>query len=138
MLKYSTCVFAARKRSLGQGNMFIGVCVSVHRGRGAWSREVPGPGGVCLLRGMVGGAWSWGQPAPGGMPGPRGGACSQGGACSWRVWSQGGAWWRSPQEVPGGDPPKKATAAGGMHPTGMHSCFLIELYPCLFLMIEYH
>ena len=25
--------------------------------------------------------------------------------------------------VPGGDPPRTATAAGGMHPTGMHSCF---------------
>ena len=27
-----------------------------------------------------------------------------------------------PGGVPGGDPPK-ATAAGGTHPTGMHSCF---------------
>ena len=25
--------------------------------------------------------------------------------------------------VPGGDPPRTATAAGGTHPTGMHSCF---------------
>ena len=25
--------------------------------------------------------------------------------------------------VPGGDPPGTATAAGGTHPTGMHSCF---------------
>ena len=24
--------------------------------------------------------------------------------------------------VPGGDPPRTATAAGGTHPTGMHSC----------------
>ena len=24
--------------------------------------------------------------------------------------------------VPGGDPPKTATAAGGTHPTGMYSC----------------
>ena len=24
--------------------------------------------------------------------------------------------------VPGGDPPGMATAAGGAHPTGMHSC----------------
>ena len=23
---------------------------------------------------------------------------------------------------PGGDPPRMATAAGGTHPTGMHSC----------------
>ena len=27
--------------------------------------------------------------------------------------TEGGAWWR---------PPRTATAAGGMHPTGMHSC----------------
>ena len=31
----------------------------------------------------------------------------------------GGAWSRG---VPGGDPPPTATAAGGTHPTGMHSC----------------
>ena len=30
------------------------------------------------------------------------------GVCSWRV--------------PGGDPPGTTTAAGGTHPTGMHSC----------------
>ena len=29
------------------------------------------------------------------------------------VWSQG---------VPGEEPPQTATAAGGTHPTGMHSC----------------
>ena len=27
-----------------------------------------------------------------------------------------------PWGVPGGDPPGTATAAGGTHPTGMHSC----------------
>ena len=49
-----------------------------------------------------------------------------GGAWSWGVWSRGcafpgggvsgpgrGAYWR---------PPTTATAAGGTHPTGMHSC----------------
>ena len=30
---------------------------------------------------------------------------------------QGGAWWR---------PPGTATAAGGKHPTGMHSCYHID------------
>ena len=25
--------------------------------------------------------------------------------------------------LPGGDPPRTATAAGGTHPTGMHSCY---------------
>ena len=71
----------ARKRSLGQGNMFTPVCHSVH-GRG-----VPGPVG-CLVPGgclVWGGAWSGG--------------------------------------VPGGDLPRTATAVGGTHPNGMHSCF---------------
>ena len=73
-----------------------------------------------------------GLPGPGGMPGrgvsgPEGvpvwgvlglvGAWSQGGACS------GGGLLRG---VPGGDPPM-ATAAGGTHPTGMHSCFVTFL-----------
>ena len=66
-------IIIARKRSLGQGNMFTGMCLST---------------GGCLL--------------PGGMvPG----------GCM----------------VPGGSlvetHPPTATAAGGMHPTGMHSCF---------------
>ena len=47
----------------------------------------------------------------GGVPPPEGaGASSQGGVCS-----RGG---------PGGDPPGTATAAGGKHPTGMHSWFI--------------
>ena len=39
----------------------------------------------------------------GGVPGPRG------------VSAPAGGWWRPP--------PRMATAAGGRHPTGMHSCF---------------
>ena len=61
--------------------------------------------GGCLVLGVpaLGGIWNQGVGS-----GP-GGACSQGGACSW--------------VVPGGDPPPRmATAVGGMHPTGMHSC----------------
>ena len=54
----------ARKRSLGQGNMFTPVCHSVHRG---------------------------------------------------------GAWWR---------PSRTATAAGGTHPTGMHSCSVVVIVCC--------
>ena len=49
----------------------------------------------------------WGMP-PGLLPGERG-AWSRGGAGSWGV--------------PGGDPPGTATAVGGTHPTGMHSCW---------------
>ena len=67
-------------------------------------------GGGCLL---LGGAWSeggaWlGVPAPGGLPAPRG------------VPGLVGA---VPGGVPGGDP-RMATAAGGTHTTGMHSCHL--------------
>ena len=44
-----------------------------------------------------GGAWSGGLPGPGGgVPGPGGGLVET--------------------------PPRTATAAGGTHPTGMHSC----------------
>ena len=51
----------------------------------------------------------------------RGGSCSRGRGSALGVpgpW--GGAWSRG---VPGGDPPGTATAVGGNHPTGMHSCF---------------
>ena len=65
---------------------------------------VTAPGGSAPDEG--GGAWSRGMPGLGGrlvweLPGLGG------------AWS-GGTWWR---------PPGMATAAGGMHPTGMHSCF---------------
>ena len=79
------------KQSLGQGNMFTGVCLSTG---GAWSRGCLLPGG-CLVR--------WGVPAPRG--------CLVWGCLVCLV----------PGGVPGGDPPT-VTAAGGTHPTGMHSC----------------
>ena len=63
--------------------------------RGVCSRGA-GPGG-CLLQGVS---------ARGGDMSARG-CLLQGGVCSW------GAWWR---------PPRTATAVGGTHPTGMHSC----------------
>ena len=55
MLYYWLHVITARKRSLGQGNMFTGMCLST------------GEGG-CLVRGVwsQGGASSGGVPAPGG------------------------------------------------------------------------
>ena len=62
------------------------------------SRKVPHHG--ALLRGrkcFLNGAWSQVGSGPGG--------CMSG---------LGGAWWR---------PPRTATAAGGTHRTGMHSCF---------------
>ena len=67
-------------------------------------------GNGCLV---PGGVWSWvcllrgGVPVPRGVPAP--GGCLLPGGCL--VW--GGAWWRTPQ---------MATAASGMHPTGMYSC----------------
>ena len=75
----------------------------------------------------------WGVPGPGRGACSGGGAWSRRGACSW-----GGAWSRgdacsgegcllrggpAPGGVPGGDPSQTATAAGGTHPTGMHSIF---------------
>ena len=50
----------------------------------------------------------WGGARSRGVHGPGGGAWSQGG---------GGAWSR------GCMVPPTATAAGGTHPTGMHSCY---------------
>ena len=60
MLQVHLWVFTARKRSLGQGNVFTGVCLS--------TGEVPGPGGWrgCLLPGGVP-ALGGGVPAPGGL-----------------------------------------------------------------------
>ena len=104
-----------------------------------------GPGGCLLLGGSLGGGVcvvpgvsSWGV-SPGGvpfcyglllwssvMPFWFGGLLIEGGLL---VWSFGGgrrphqkaitvAWWR---------PPRKATAAGSTHPTGMHSCLTMYL-----------
>ena len=69
-----------------EGNVFTGVCDSVHGG-------VPAPGGVR----SSGVAWSRGK----------GGASAPGGLV---------------------ETPRTATAAGGTHPTGMHSCLLCVLY----------
>ena len=63
---------------------------------GAWSQ-----GGL--------GAWSQGVPGPRGVPGPGGGGAWSCGVYFWGVWSPS---------------PGMATAAGSMHPTGMHSCEL--------------
>ena len=99
---------------------------SAHGGRGACS-------GGCLL---WGGAWSqggvcsggcllWGLvlSGPGGVSGP-GGGLVLGGSGPGGVPGPGG---------PGGDPPGTATAAGGTHPTGMHSCYCKVLLTCRIL-----
>ena len=61
---------------------------------------------------------------PGGEGGASsGGVCSQGGVCS-----RGGCFFLG-GSAPGGalveTPPGTATAAGGTHPAGMHSCYYI-------------
>ena len=74
-----------------------------------------------------------------GMPAPRGGAClPEGvpapvgsalgvGVCSGGVLPRGV--WR---------PPVTATAAGGMYPTGIHSCFTIfSLSPCQGILLRF-
>ena len=80
---------------------------------------VPGPGGSGP-RGLVGCLVPGGCLVLGGVPGPGGlvpGGC---------VVPGGGAWWR---------PPQTATAVGGTHPTGMHSCssyfWLKSLFLCM-------
>ena len=96
-------IFTARKRSLGQGNMFTGVCLS--------TGGVPGRGDACSR----GGACSWGVSALG-VPAP-GGGLLWGDACSRRACSggvpapgevpalvggvlRGGAWWKPPPRWP--------------------------------------
>ena len=84
---YCTCIFLPPATTLGQGNIFTGVCDSVKGDVCSW-------GGVCSL----------------GVSAPRSSVCSQGGCllpggwgvysqgdvCSGvsalEVWSQGGAW----------------------------------------------
>ena len=75
-------IFTARKRSLGQGNMFTGVCLSTGGGGGLVlgvpAPGGPGPGGWGYLV-QIGGAWSGGVwlggacSGGGGWPAPRGG-----------------------------------------------------------------
>ena len=113
-------IFTACKRSCGKVMFFTGVCDSGSRREGSLvPGGLPGPGGVPDPRGVPG----LGVPAPGGclvqgVPDPRG-VPGPGGACSQVVVWCGGCL------VPGEclvETPRTATAAGGTHPTGMHSC----------------
>ena len=83
---------------------------------GAWSRGAWSQGGAWTQ-----GVWSQGGAWSRGMSGLRG--------WSWGVaWSGGGAWSGGMPAIEGLVPgclveiPHTATAAGGMYPTGMHSC----------------
>ena len=80
------CTYYRPQTKLRKGNVFTGVCDSVHGGGvsapgGAWSGGVPGLGGVCS-RGCLGV-----MPGPGGSA-PGGGGClvetpSDGYCCGW-------------------------------------------------------
>ena len=120
--------------------MFTGVCLSTGGGSGPGGRGCLVPGGVPGSRGC---AWSGVcVPGLGGVPGP-GGGCLVPGMCAWSggvcAWSGGVcAWSGGCVPGPGGAclrPPRTATAAGGTHPTGMHSCFkgkffYLKVYGC--------
>ena len=84
---------------LGQGSIFTAVCDSDHR------VDAPGPGGTWIREG---GAWSGGAGCRGCLvpegPGSGGGGLVLREGCLVET-------------------PRMATAAGGTHPTGMHSCF---------------
>ena len=93
-------IITARKRSLGQGNIFTPVCHSVHRGGipACIAGSIPtclAAGGRCAIPACIG---EWGVLLLG-VPGPgdarSGGVCSRG-VCTWGACFQGGAWWRPP------------------------------------------
>ena len=96
-----------------EGNVFTGVCLSTGGGMHGW--------GTCVAEGH---AWQGvcmvGACMPGGMHG-RG--------CAWQRGVHGGGIcdrrhsWLGVCGVAG----EMATAVGGTHPTGMHSCLLLKM-----------
>ena len=121
VVKALTCliynIITARKRSLGQGYIFTGVCHSVNRG----GAPLPLCQGDQTHHGD-----SPSRPTPRGeIEGDQVQAHNQGG-------NSGGS---DPGPHPRGKfrgirtrhppPPKRTTAAGGTHPTGMHSCLYL-------------
>ena len=103
--------------------------------RGSGQGRSPGP----HPRGKLRGIWLGGSPGPhlgGSAPG---GVCSWGGVWSWEVcsWGVPGPSGVCSRGVPGswgglcGEPSGTATAVGGTHPTGMHSCLKCYLVHCM-------
>ena len=150
-------VITARKRSLGQGNIFTPVCHSVHGGGGGgvrgWKACVAG-GGMCgqggrhaWLGGVCGRGHAWpGGAWPGGNMHGWGGACVVGGwcvaggcawlggMCGWGACMAGGmhgGGMRGMHPLPPADTTSTAYGqpSGGTHPTGMHSCFKLITFP---------
>ena len=98
---YQVTIFTARKRSLGQGNIFIGVCQEFcSRGGGCLIRRGVCSGGSCLLLGgclLPGGvSTEGGCLLLGGVSAAGGVVCPWGVSALGNVCSQGGAWWRPP------------------------------------------
>ena len=116
------CFITARKRSLGQGNIFRSVCQEfcpqggvLPPGGGTSSGVLPPVGGGCFLPGVLppGGCFLRGV---GVLPPGEGGCFLWGGVASSRP------------------PSRTATATSGTHPTGMHSCsFILSSAPSSFL-----
>ena len=80
-LEGTSVIFTARKRSLGQGNVFTPVCHSVHRGSLSGGGEVC-PGGLCLGGSPAGGRVSvQGGLCPGVVSAQGGGSVCPGGLC---------------------------------------------------------
>ena len=105
MPKTDRITFLPPATKLGQGYVFTRVCDSVHRGVSQHALQQVSRG--CAIPACI----------AGGIPaclaaGLQGGAWGGGSA-------PGGAWWRHP-------PPGTATAVGGTHPTGMHSCYISD------------
>ena len=115
-------IFTARNE-VGAGYVFTRVCDSVHK-VGGISACIAGGIPACLAAGLVGGvtqhALQVSRPTPrwevegsgqGGSPGPHPGGVSRP--------TPGGCIPACPEAD---TPQETATAAGGTHPTGMHSC----------------
>ena len=94
------------KRSFGQGNIFTPVCHSVHRG--VWSRE----GGLQFF----GGVWSWG-----GLQFFRGEGLQFFGGLQFFFFFDFCFLWGYPPPLEYGQ------RSADTHPTGMHSCSMIQL-----------
>ena len=104
----------------GGGRGAISACIAAGLHRGAIPACITGGIPACLAAGLqgggdllLGGVPGPGGSAPGDVPGPRGGQRSAPGGCLVpEGLLQGGSAWLRPPRTP-----------GGMHPTGMHSCF---------------
>ena len=127
--RYSDCrmdVYLPPATKLGQGYIFTGVCDSVHKGGGGIPAYIVGGIPACLtVGGAIPACIAGGIPAclaAGGCAIP---AClAVGGSAPGGCLVQGDAWSGRGCLV---ETPWTATAAGGTHPTGMHSCFILKL-----------